>query len=96
LCLSAVNLVNSSLGIHSTPVQPARATEHYVATKERRDLRHKYRTAYTSYMSCIHALSDASEQNGLPAKDIFEKEANGISELNAARDAFVEVLLNGS
>jgi hypothetical protein len=32
-----------------------------MATKELRELRHRYKEAYTKYMSCVQALSDASQ-----------------------------------
>jgi hypothetical protein len=32
-----------------------------MATKELRELRHKYKAAYTSYMHCVQALSDATQ-----------------------------------
>ncbi len=35
-----------------------------MATKELRELRHKFKVAYTSYMHCVQAISDAS-QNGV-------------------------------
>ena len=33
-----------------------------MATKELRELRHKYKAAYTTYMSCVQALADATER----------------------------------
>jgi hypothetical protein len=33
-----------------------------MATNELRELRHKYKAAYTTYLSCVQALSEASQQ----------------------------------
>ena len=40
-----------------------------MATKELRELRHKYKAAYTDYMSCVQALSDASQKGDWPSAD---------------------------
>jgi hypothetical protein len=66
-----------------------------MADKQIRPLRDKYRTSFASYMSCVHALSDASE-NGRPTKELLEKEADALSELMGDRDAFLDALLKQS
>jgi hypothetical protein len=67
-----------------------------MATKELRVLRHKYRTAYTAYMSCVHALSDAGENGDRPPNDLLEAEAEALSALMAARGSFLAAILRDS
>jgi hypothetical protein len=68
------------------------SSENNVPTKEIRDLRHKYRVAHTGYLSCVHALSDASEkQDGLSA-DVVAKEDIAFRALAEARHAFLDGL----
>jgi len=65
--------------------------EEPMATKELRVLRHRYKAAYTSYMHCVHAVSDASEKGAWPT-EIIKLEADALQELNAARQALLDAL----
>jgi hypothetical protein len=69
-----------------------RATEPNVPTKEIRELRHKYRVAHTAYLSCVHALSDASEKEGALSVDIVTIEDKAFDDLADTRQAFLEGL----
>lgn len=67
-----------------------------MATKELRVLRHRYKSAYTSYMHCVHALSDASEKGLWPPEEILRLEADALQELNSARQALLDGLKSHS
>ena len=67
-----------------------------MADKELRVLRHRYRTAYTAYVACVHALSDANEKGARPLKEVLKLEASAINELNQSRDAFLAAIVNGT
>jgi hypothetical protein len=62
-----------------------------MATKELRVLRHRYKAAYTSYMHCVQALSDASEQGVWPT-EIVKLEADALHDLSATRQALLDAL----
>ena len=62
-----------------------------MATKELRELRHRYKTAYTSYMQSVQALSDASQQGVWPSAAIT-KEEQAFNELAFLRQALLDVL----
>ena len=70
----------------------ARATEHYVATKELRVLLHDYKTAYTTYMSSVHALSEATMKEVWPSAELLGKEEVALRELNFLRQALLDAL----
>jgi hypothetical protein len=63
-----------------------------MATKELRDLRHKYKAAYTNYMHCVQALSDASQAGTLPPGQVLKLEDEAIHELNSVRQALLDAL----
>ena len=63
-----------------------------MATKELRELRHKYKAAYTSYMRCVTALSDASEKGEWPTAEILRREERALSELTLSRQALLDAL----
>jgi len=63
-----------------------------MATKELRELRHKYKAAYTSYMLCVQALSDASQSGVLPAAEVLELEDKAFDELTLLRQALLHAL----
>ena len=63
-----------------------------MATKELRELRHKYKAAYTSYMSCVQALSDASQAGVMPAEDVLDLEEKAFNELTTLRQALLDGL----
>jgi len=63
-----------------------------MATKELRELRHKYKAAYTSYMLCVQALSDASQTGVLPSAEVLELEDKAFDELTALRQTLLDAL----
>jgi hypothetical protein len=63
-----------------------------MANKELRDLRHRYKTAYTSYMHGVQALSDASQQGVWPSAAVLELEEKALDELTLARQALLDAL----
>jgi hypothetical protein len=63
-----------------------------MATKELREMRHRYKAAYTSYMHCVHVLSDASEAGTCLSAEVLKLEEQALNELTARRQA----LLDGS
>jgi hypothetical protein len=63
-----------------------------MATKELRDLRHKYKAAYTGYMHSVRALSDASEIGVWPAAAILQLEEKALNELTFLRQALLDAL----
>jgi hypothetical protein len=63
-----------------------------VATKELQELRHQYKTAYTSYMLCVQALSDASQQGVWPSADILKQEEQALHELTFVRQALLDAM----
>jgi len=63
-----------------------------MATKELRELRHKYKAAYTTYMHCVTALSDASEKGEWPTAELLRLEEQALSELTLSRHALLDAL----
>jgi len=63
-----------------------------MATKELRDLRHRYKTAYTSYMHGVQALSAASQNGVWPSAAVLELEDKAMRELTAIRQALLDAL----
>jgi hypothetical protein len=63
-----------------------------MATKELRELRHKYKEAYTAYMSCVSALSDASQQGVWPADELVRKEEGAFPDLALLRTNLLDAL----
>jgi hypothetical protein len=63
-----------------------------MATKELRELRHRYKAAYTNYMSCVQALSDASQDGVWPSAEALDNEERALQELNSARQALLGAL----
>jgi hypothetical protein len=63
-----------------------------MATKELRELRHKYKAAYTSYMHCVQALSDASLTGSWPSADLLRLEEQALNELTFLRQALLDAL----
>jgi hypothetical protein len=63
-----------------------------MATRELRDLRHRYKAAYTSYMHSVQALSDASHNGVWPAAGVLEVEQKALSELMFLRQALLDAL----
>ena len=63
-----------------------------MATKELRELRHKYKAAYTSYMHCVTALSDASERGEWPTAEILKLDEQALHALALAHQALLDAL----
>jgi hypothetical protein len=63
-----------------------------MSTKDLRELRHKYKSAYTSYMHCVHALSDATEHGVWPSPEIVKLESQALNDLTSLRQALLDAL----
>lgn len=63
-----------------------------MATKELRELRHKYKAAYTRYMPSVQALSDASQTGVIPKAEVLELEDKAFDELTVLRRALLDAL----
>jgi hypothetical protein len=63
-----------------------------MATKELRDLRHKYKAAYTGYMHCVQALSDATQNGVWPSTETLALEERALNELTFLRQALLDAL----
>lgn len=63
-----------------------------MATRELRELRHQYKTAYTSYMQCVQALSDAAQKGVWPSAEVLTLEEQTINELRSLRKALLGAL----
>ena len=63
-----------------------------MSTKELRELRHKYKAAYTSYMHCVQALSEASQQGVWPSAEVLRLEEQALNELTFLRQALLDAL----
>jgi hypothetical protein len=63
-----------------------------MATKELRELRHKYKVAYTNYMHCVQLLSDASRAGVWPPDDVLTTEEALLKELTVLRQALLDAL----
>lgn len=63
-----------------------------MATKELRELRHKYKAAYTSYMHCVQLLSDASQSGTWPSPDVVKLEKELFNELTVLRQRLLDAL----
>ena len=63
-----------------------------MATKELQELRHKYKAAYTVYLSCVQVLSDASQHGVWPSPEVLGKEERAMQELNFQRQALLDAL----
>ena len=63
-----------------------------MATNELRELRHKYKAAYTSYMHCVQALSDATQAGVMPSAEVLKLETAALNELTQLRQALLDAL----
>ena len=63
-----------------------------MATKELRELRHKYKAAYTTYMQSVQALSDASQGGFWPSAEVLKLEEAALNELTFFRQALLDAL----
>jgi hypothetical protein len=63
-----------------------------MATKELEALRLGYKAAYTAYMNCVQALSDASKRGKWPSQDVLATEEKALAALTFARQALLDAL----
>lgn len=63
-----------------------------MATKELNELRHEFKRAYTAYLSCVQALSDASQRGVWLPDDVLKKEEKAINDLTRRRGALLDAL----
>jgi hypothetical protein len=63
-----------------------------MATDELRELRHRYKAAYTIYLSSVQALSDASQEGRWPSAEVLAAEEKGMAGLTQARGALLAAL----
>ena len=76
--------------VTALPVRADDATD--ALAKELRDLRHRYKTAYTSYMHCVKALSDASQNGVWPPAEVLRLEEQALNDLTFLRQALLDAL----
>ena len=58
-----------------------------------RELRQRYQLAYTAYQSCVDALTAVMSKHEGPSAELMDKEAKALRELNEARAAYRDALL---
>jgi hypothetical protein len=63
-----------------------------MATNELRELRHKYKAAYTNYMLSVQALSEASQNGTWPSAAVLQAEEQSLNELTFVRQALLDAL----
>ena len=63
-----------------------------MATNELRELRLKYKAAFTTYMRSVQALSEASQNGEAPTATVLKTEAKAFDELVSVRRALLEAL----
>jgi len=56
------------------------------------ELRNRYRRAYTSYLSCVKALSDVALNATRPSQQLIDSEARSLEEMNEAREALLRAI----
>jgi hypothetical protein len=64
-----------------------------MAKKQLRELRHKYRDAYTAYLSHVQALFDASKEGAWPGDDVMVSEGNAFRQMDLFRQLLVDALV---
>jgi hypothetical protein len=69
-----------------------RAIDHTVATKQLEALRHRYKAAYTAYLTCVQQLSEASKRGEWPPTQVLMSEENALNDLTLSRQALLEAL----
>jgi hypothetical protein len=57
------------------------------------ELRQRYKAAYTAYRSCVEALTELNLNGEKPSAELLGKEAKALRELNEARAAYRDALL---
>ena len=63
-----------------------------MATPELRELRHRYKEAYTRYMSSVQAVSDASQSGEWPTDETLKAEVAAFDDLSKARELLFRAL----
>ena len=63
-----------------------------MATKELRELRHKYKQAYTVYMTSVQALSDATQNGVWPSPEQLRADEKAYNDLAFTRRALMDAL----
>jgi len=71
---------------------PPKGAGSQLPSNELRELRHRYKVAYTNYMQSVQALSDASQRGEWPDAEVLMLEEETLSELNVVRDALLAAL----
>jgi hypothetical protein len=68
-----------------------------IEPKKLRRTLHRYRATYTTYLTCVHALSDACENGLRPQPELMAEEQASFEELKSARKALLAtVAQNGN
>ena len=63
-----------------------------MATDELRELRQRYRAAYTSYLQCVYTVSDYTVRGEWPPNEVLTTEASTFAELTTHRRALLDAL----
>ena len=63
-----------------------------MATPEIRELRLKYKAAYTTYMTYVQAVSDASQNGSWPTAEVLKLEDEAFQDLSFLRQALLDAL----
>lgn len=61
-----------------------------------RELRQRYNTAYAAYKSCVDAMTELCFKGDKPSSELLEQEAKALRELNEARTAYRNALLDSA
>ena len=64
-----------------------------ISESELRELRQRYQAAYTAYQSCVDALTEIGSRGEKPSDELLHKEAHALRELNEARAAYRDALM---
>jgi hypothetical protein len=96
----------SSPGTHRVTWEPSHGgpVEHFELTATGADTveqalakelgRRRYHIAYTTYLSCLETLADASQRGESPSAEALKNEADAFNELTSTRQAFLDALSN--
>ena len=63
-----------------------------MATKELQEFRHQYKEAYTTYLSCVQAVSDASQKGEWLSQQTATLEERAFNQLALKRQALLDAL----
>ena len=84
--------LENQLPLETVELRQPTTTDAPIGTKELRDLRHKYKAAYTTYMLFVHKLSDSSERGVPPNQQTLEEESAAFTSLALVRHELLEAL----